>query len=132
MLRRCACVFALLLLSAAFLPAGAAEFPFGSELMLDTSPPKGTKRVPMIQIEEDGTASIDLWCGSVRAQATVGDDGTTVIAPGQRDNGQCDPERVAGDDDILDMIVHVTNWRRHGEVVEFSGPATLRFRLMTN
>jgi len=113
--------------------AHAAEtaFPFGSELLLDGKPMRGTKRLPSLSIEQDGTAAIDLWCGSVRAQATVGN-GTITIAPSARDNAQCDPERIAGDDDLLDMLVHMTNWRRHGDTVEFSGPATLRFHLMTN
>jgi len=26
----------------------------------------------------------------------------------------------------------VTKWRRQGEVIELTGPTTLRFRLMTN
>jgi heat shock protein HslJ len=115
------------------LAAVAAEtaFPFGSELLLDGKPLRGTKRLPSLSIEQDGAAAIDLWCGSVRAQATVGN-GTITIAPGVRDNAQCDPDRIAGDDDLLDMLVHMTNWRRRGDVVEFSGPATLRFHLMTN
>ena len=76
-LRRCACTLALLLVTNAALSARAGEpFPFGSELMLDTAPAAGSKRLPMIQIEDDGSAAIDLWCGSVKAQAAVGDDGT--------------------------------------------------------
>jgi len=39
---------------------------------------------------------------------------------------------VAGDDDLLDMILRVTNWRWKGDVIEFSGAATMRFRQMTN
>src|SRR5580700_6283518 len=113
--------------------AHAAEtaFPFGSELLLDGKPMRGTKRLPSLSIEQDGTAEIDLWCGSLRGRADVGN-GTIAITPGERDNAQCDPDRVAGDDDLLDMLVHMTNWRRRGDTVEFSGPATLRFHLMTN
>ena len=115
------------------LAAIAAEtaFPFGSELLLDGKPMRGTKRLPSLSIEQDGTAAIDLWCGSVRGRADVGN-GTIVITPGERDNARCDPERIAGDDDLLDTLVHMTNWRRRGDIVEFSGPATLRFHLMTN
>jgi heat shock protein HslJ len=115
------------------LAATAADtaFPFGRELMLDGKPMRGTKRLPSLSIEQDGTAAIDLWCGSVRAQATVGN-GTITIAPGARDNARCDPDRIAGDDDLLDTLVHMTNWRRRGDSIEFSGPATLRFHLMTN
>ena len=134
MLRRLtSCWLAVAALASIPLGATAAEtvFPFGSELILDGKPMRGTKRLPSLSIEQDGTAAIDLWCGSVRAQATV-DSGTITIAPGARDSAQCDPDRVAGDDDLLDMLVHMTNWRRRGDTVEFSGPATLRFHLMTN
>ena len=134
MLRRLsACVLAMTALAIATPAAIAADavFPFGSELMLDGKPMRGTKRLPSLAIEQDGTAAIDLWCGSVRAQATIGN-GTITIAPGTRDNAQCDSDRIAGDDDLLDMLVHMTNWRRRGDIVEFSGPATLRFHLMTN
>jgi heat shock protein HslJ len=117
----------------AVLPAIAAEtaFPFGSELMLDGKTTRGHKRLPTIAIEQDGSAAIDLWCGSVRAQATVGS-GTIAFTSVARDNGQCDAERIAGDDDLLDMLVHMTNWKRRGDIIEFSGAATLRYHLMTN
>jgi heat shock protein HslJ len=115
------------------LAAGAAEtaFPFGSELLLDGKPMRGTKRLPSLSIEQDGTAAIDLWCGSLRGRADVGN-GTIAITPGDRDNAQCTPDRIAGDDDLLDMLVHMTNWRRRGDTVELSGPVTLRFHVMTN
>ena len=115
------------------LPATAAEtaFPFGRELLLDGKPLRGTKRLPSLSIEQDGTTAIDLWCGSLRGRADVGN-GTIAITPGERDNAQCDPERIAGDDDLLDMLVHMTNWRRRGDVIELSGATALRFHLLTN
>ena len=127
--------FALLLLIAVC-PAHASEpFPFGSELMLDVAPMHGSKRLPMIEIEDDGSASIDLWCTSLRAQATL-DGGSITIVPSQAQNdtsgGQCEPDRQASDAQILSALRAATNWRREGEVIELSGPATLRFRLMTN
>jgi hypothetical protein len=114
------------------LAATAAEtaFPFGRELLLDGKPMRGTKRLPSLSIEQDGTAAIDLWCGSLRGRADV--IGAIAISPGERNNAQCTADRIAGDDDLLDMLVHMTNWRRRGDTVELSGPATLRFRLMTN
>src|SRR3974390_3824156 len=55
-------------------PAQASEpFPFGSELMLDAAPMRGSKRVPMIQIEDSGSASIHLWWSSPKAPGTGGD-----------------------------------------------------------
>jgi heat shock protein HslJ len=134
MLRRLtACWLVVAVLASSPLAAIAAEtvFPFGRELMLDGKPMHGTKRLPSLSIEQDGMTAIDLWCGSLRGRADVGN-GTIAITPGERDNAQCDPERIAGDDDLLDMLVHMTNWRRRGDTVELSGSATLRFHLMTN
>jgi hypothetical protein len=69
MLRRLAtCWLVVAVLASIPLAAMAAEtaFPFGSELLLDGKPMRGTKRLPSLSIEEDGTAAIDLWCGSLR------------------------------------------------------------------
>jgi heat shock protein HslJ len=134
MLRRLTtCWLVVAVLAGTPLAAMAAEtaFPFGRELLLDGKPMRGTKRLPSLSIEQDGSAAIDLWCGSLRGRADVGN-GTIAITPGERDTAQCAPDRVAGDDDLLDMLVHMTNWRRRGDTVELSGPTTLRFRLMTN
>ncbi|MGB7178551.1 MAG: META domain-containing protein, partial [Xanthobacteraceae bacterium] len=106
-------------------------FPFGSELMLDAAPMHGSKRVPMIEIEDDGTASIDLWCASLKAQATVNNAAITIV-PGDPPPAQCDPDRQARDAELLATLTQVTGWRRSGEVVELIGATPLRFHLMTN
>ena len=113
--------------------AGAAEsaFPFGTELMLDVEPLYGSKRVPMLEIEDDGTAAIDLWCSSVHASATVGENSITIVAE-PAGPAQCSPERQSGDETLLAALSQVTNWRRDGDVIELIGPTTLRFRAMTN
>jgi hypothetical protein len=113
-------------------PAPASEpFPFSTALMLDAAPMRGSKRIPMIEIQENGMASIDLWCASARAQATVGDNSIT-IAPGDLQSPQCDPERQSRDEKLLAALAQVTNWRRNGELIELLGATPLRFRLMTN
>ena len=108
------------------------SFPFGSELMFDQAPMHGSKRVPMIEIEEDGATSIDLWCASAKAQAAVGDGSITIVPGDVEANAQCEPERQARDADLLAQLAQVTNWRRTGEVIELLGATPLRFRLMTN
>lgn len=113
------------------LAAAGDSFPFGTTLMLDTAPIRGSKRIPMIEIQENGIASIDLWCASARAQATVAD-GSIVIVPGDLQSTQCDAERQSRDADLLAALAQVTNWRRDGELVELIGVTPLRFRLMTN
>ncbi len=134
--RRCACSLAAILASAALWPAVAAQsFPFGSELILDAAPMHDSKRIPMLEIEDDGTASIDLWCTSLQARATVGD-GTIIIVPGQPANlvqpAPCDPERQASDDALLTALTAATTWQRSGDRVDLSGGVTLHYRLMTN
>jgi len=120
----------LLLLAAS--PARAGEpFPFGSELILETGPLYGSKRIPMIEIEEDGTAAIDLWCASTKAQVTVGESSIAIVAE-PAIAAQCTPERSSGDQDLLTALSQVTDWRRDGDLIELSGTTTLRFRLMTN
>ena len=122
----------LVLLAVSLSPAAAGDtFPFGSTLMLDAAPMRGSKRIPMIEIAEDGAASIDLWCASATAKTIVTDDSIT-IAPWNWFNVQCEPERAARDAELLAALAGVTKWRRNGDVVEFLGAASLRFRLMTN
>jgi META domain len=113
--------------------AGAADnaFPFGTELMLDVEPLYGSKRIPMIEIQDDGTAAIDLWCASAHASATVGENSITIVAE-PAEPAQCTPERQSGDEMLLAALSQVTNWRRDGDVIELIGPTTLRFRAMTN
>jgi heat shock protein HslJ len=114
-------------------PAQASEpFPFGTELMLDTAPMRGSKRVPTIEIDDNGAASIDLWCASVKAQATVADAAITIVA-GAAAPAQCDPDRQARDPDQLAALTQATGWRwRGGETIELTGATPLRFRLMAN
>jgi hypothetical protein len=112
-------------------------FPFGSELILDAKPMRGSKRVPMLQIEENGTAAIDLWCVSLRGQATVGDIALAIVpdlseGPGNTPQIECDLDRKNRDAELLAALTQVTGWRKSGDVVELSGPSLLRFRLMTN
>jgi hypothetical protein len=139
-----ACLFASLLAAAQASSAYAGDpFPFGSELMLDVAPMHGSKRMPMLEIEDDGSASIDLWCMSLRGRATV-TDATIAIVPGQpvslipgqpaagEQTSSCDPDRQAGDAALIAALAQVTTWRRAGDVVELLGAATLRYRLMTN
>jgi len=109
-----------------------SEFPFGKELFLDVRPMKGSKRIPIIEVSENGAAAIDLWCNSVQAQLVVLNDTVTVMT-GSQTNRACPPERARGDQDIIDALAQVTRWRREGDsVLLIGGARTLRFRLPTN
>ena len=129
--RFCVLVVVLLLGPPGFARAADNAFPFGTELMLDVEPLYGSKRIPMIEIQDDGTAAIDLWCASAHASATVGESSITIVAE-PAEPAQCTPERQSGDETLLTTLSQVTNWRRDGDVIELIGPTTLRFRAMTN
>jgi heat shock protein HslJ len=118
---------------AMFGAARAAEqgFPFGRELMLDVAPMKGSKRVPMLDIDAKGIADIDLWCNSVKGQMVVAGDTITILT-GQKTERACPPERAQADDDVLSALNEVTNWRRDGDTLVLIGTRTMRFRLQTN
>ena len=127
----CPRLFVLILLVLMAPAAAGDSFPFGTTLMLDAAPMRGSKRIPMLEIAENGAASIELWCATARAQAVVADHSIS-IGPGDVANTQCDPERQSRDAELLAALAQVTNWRREGEVVELLGITPLRFRLMTN
>jgi heat shock protein HslJ len=132
--RRAAVAFVLgLPLTICLAPAVAAqsEFPFGRELMLDTKPMKGSKRVPILDIAENGVADIDLWCNSVKGQMVVAGDTITILT-GEKTERSCTPERMRGDEDVLAALTEVTNWRREGDVLVLTGTRTIRFLLQTN
>src|SRR5580704_18167055 len=124
---KAALVFLVIAVPAQICPAHASgTFPFGSELVLDAAPMHGTKRMPMLEIDDNGVTSIDLWCTSVQAQATVGTDGTITIVPGATQLAQCTTERESIDGDLITALTQATNWRRNGDIVELTGSTTLR------
>ena len=122
------CLIAVSLFSAA---ASEPAFPFDREMMLDVAPMPGAKRVPILEIAANGAASIDLWCASMRGQASVGEDSISIV-PGPIEPKQCPADRQSGDENLLAALAQVTNWKRSGNVIELRGATTLRFRLMTN
>jgi hypothetical protein len=122
------CLIAVSLFSAA---ASEPAFPFDREMMLDVAPMPGAKRVPILEIAANGAASIDLWCASMRGQASVGEDSISIV-PGPAQPVQCAPDRQSGDENLLAALAQMTNWKRYGDVIELRGATTLRFRLMTN
>jgi hypothetical protein len=107
------------------------EFPFDEELMLDTPPMRGSKRVPMLDIAANGAVLIDLWCNSVQGQIVIVETRISILT-GAKTNRSCPPERARGDEEVLSSLMQVTTWRREGDAVVLVGPQTLRFRKATN
>lgn len=109
----------------------AQAFPFGSELVLDANPMRGSKKIPILDIGQDGTADIGLWCNIVKARLVVAANTVTIIT-GEMSARQCPPDRARADSELLTALSEVTNWRMEHEALVFTGGRTLRFRVQTN
>ena len=119
--------------------AAAEPFPFAQELLLDAAPMRPGKRMPILTVEANGDARIDLWCRTVPARVEITDMAMKIEAaplseelPAMQGAGQCTPERIKADEEMLASIVQVTEWRREGDVILLVGPATMKFRPATN
>jgi heat shock protein HslJ len=113
-------------------PVHADEFPFGQhELLLDAAPMRGSKKVPILDIGDAGTAEIELWCNSVKAQLVVAGDTITIIT-GEASGRQCAPDRARAEEELLAALTDVTNWRMERSALVLVGSRTLRFRVPTN
>ena len=86
---------AALLMAAGALGAVPARadsgFPFGFEMTLETAPQPGTKRMPTLEIGDNGEATLDLWCKAGKGQFSVA--GNTVIFVAEIGRASC-RERV--------------------------------------
>jgi heat shock protein HslJ len=126
--------FAALVATAVMRPAKAqAEaFPFGRELLLDAAPLRGSKKVPILDIGDGGSAEIELWCNAVKAQLIVAGDTITIITR-EASARQCAPDRARADEDLLTALSEITNWRMEPSALVLTGGSrTLRFRTQTN
>ena len=119
------------LASAAVAQTNAQSFPYGRELRLDADPMRGSKKVPILDIGDDGNAEIELWCSSVRAQLIVAA-GTITIIAGPRSPRQCGPDLGRADDDLLAALSEVTAWRMDSAALVLTGGRMLRFVVQTN
>ena len=113
-------------------PANADEgFPFGFEMMLDTLPQPGSKRIPTLEIGDNGEAKLDLWCKTGAGQFSVAGN-TVIFVPGQLQDRDCPPASAQADDDLVAALSEATTWRRRGDLVSFAGTRLLRFHINTN
>jgi heat shock protein HslJ len=113
--------------------AAAVErsFPYDAVFLMDAKPMKGSKRVPVLQIESAGQASVNLWCNRVPAQMVVADNTITIIL-GAPTEMRCEAERMQADQDLMDALQQVTTWRRQDDLLVLQGERSLRFRLSSN
>jgi heat shock protein HslJ len=111
--------------------AAQPEFPYDRDLVLEARVMRGGKRVPVLSVEQNGRAQIDLWCKRGDGQAAIAGGAITITVATMRDE-PCTPERAQADDEMLEALSGVTNWSARGDVVTLTGAKTLRFRAATN
>jgi hypothetical protein len=124
-----------LVLLAAALNVGPARaddgFPFGMAMTMDVARQPGSKRLPNVEIGDNGEAVLELWCKGGKGQFSVAGN-TVIFVPGPLQDRACPPARAQADDDLVAALSEATNWRRQGDFVSFIGAKPLRFRLDTN
>ena len=124
-----------LIVAAAIVASGAARadtgFPFGMEMTLDALPQRGSKRVPDLDIGDNGEVVLELWCKGGKGQFSVAGN-TIVFVAGQMEDRPCPADKAQADDELIAALTDATTWRRQGDAIFFVGPKTLKFRLNTN
>jgi hypothetical protein len=106
-------------------------FPFGAEMTLDAAPQAGSKRIPNIEIGDNGEVVLELWCKGGKGQFSVAGN-TVIFVPGPIQDRSCPPARAQADDDLVAALSAVETWKRQGEVLTLIGPKPLRFRTTGN
>ena len=124
-----------LLLLAAVLPSSPAladaGFPFGAEMTLDVDRQPGSKRIPNLEIGDNGEVILELWCKGGKGQFSVAGN-TVIFVAGAMENRNCPPNRAQADDELIAALTDAATWKRQGDAISFIGTRTLRFRLNTN
>ncbi|HEY0236063.1 MAG TPA: hypothetical protein VGC86_13560 [Afipia sp.] len=100
-------------------------------MRLEAPPQPGSKRIPTIEVGDNGEAQLDLWCKSGRGQFSIANN-TVIFMAGTLDDTSCTPASAQADDALLRALGEAATWSRQGDFVSFAGPATLRFRINTN
>jgi META domain len=129
-LKQMVCAAAALLVMSAV--ARAEEgFPFGAEMTLEAVPQPGSKRIPNIEIGDNGEVVLELWCKGGKGQFSVAGN-TVIFVAGPMEDRACPPATAQADDELIAALTAATTWRREGDAIAFIGSRTLRFRINTN
>jgi hypothetical protein len=113
-------------------PAQADDgFPFGLEMTLDVARQPGSKRLPNLEIGDNGEVILELWCKGGKGQFSVAGN-TVIFVAGPLEDRGCPPARAQADDDLIAGLSEAATWKRQGDFVSFIGTKSLRFRINTN
>jgi hypothetical protein len=131
-LRRVAAGLALAMGALGAVPACADEgFPFGFEMTLDAARQPGSKRLPTLEIGDNGEVTLDLWCKGGKGQFSVAGN-TVIFVAGPMEDRPCPPGRAEADDELFTALSEATTWKRQGDLVSFIGTKSLQFHINTN
>ncbi|WP_244568050.1 META domain-containing protein [Bradyrhizobium erythrophlei] len=100
-------------------------------MTLEAAPQPGSKRVPNMEIGDNGEAVLELWCKGAKGQFSVAGN-TVIFVTGQFEDRACPPAKAQADDELVAALSEAGTWKRQGDLVTFIGTTTLRFRLDTN
>jgi hypothetical protein len=113
-------------------PARADDgFPFGLEMTLDIARQPGSKRLPTLEIGDNGEVVLELWCKGGKGQFSVAGN-TVIFVAGPLQDRACPPARAQADDELVADLSEAATWKRQGDFVSFIGTKPLRFRINTN
>jgi heat shock protein HslJ len=133
-LKRVRVIAAALLMLVPTSVVAAGTFPFDREMLLDAPQMGRVKRMPMLTVEPNGDATIQLWCKDMTGHVDLSDNTIHIEAgqlpdalPAMMVEGQCTPERMQADADTLATLTQMTTWSHAGDRLVLSGPTTLRF-----
>ena len=116
----------------AVVPALAQEeFPFGFLMTLDAARMPGSKRIPSIEVGDNGEVALELWCNGGKGQFSVAGN-TIIFVPGAMENRSCPPDRAQADSELMAALGDIATWRRQGDAVTLTGSRSLRFIINTN
>jgi len=130
--RQAAAALALIAAALGAIPAYADDgFPFGFEMTLDAARQPGSKRLPTLEIGDNGEVTLDLWCKSGKGQFSVAGN-TVIFVAGPMEDRACPPDRAEADDELSTALSEATTWKRQGDMVSFIGTKSLHFHINTN
>ncbi|MGZ3351038.1 MAG: META domain-containing protein [Xanthobacteraceae bacterium] len=100
-------------------------------MTLDVARQPGSKRVPNMEIGDNGEVVLELWCKGGKGQFSVAGN-TVIFVAGQIEDRACPPAKAQADDELVAALSEAGTWKRQGDFVSFIGSKTLRFLLDTN
>jgi hypothetical protein len=123
---------AVVFLGGAVVLARAQDFPFDQEMLLEAKRLPDSRRVPMLEIQSGGRATVDMWCHNAVADVAVNGNEIKFTFTSATPEG-CTAERIELDQAMAKGLLAVTNWRQDKDIVVLTGPTvTFRYRLSTH